>query len=194
MTGGARDQAGAPRVEVRRSTRRRRTVSAHREGDTVVVLLPARMGAAEERRWVERMLAAVERREAKVRRGDDDLARRAAELSGALLDGRAQATSVAWSPRMGRRWGSCTPLDRTIRISDRLRSAPGYVLDAVLVHELAHLLEAGHGPRFHALADRAPEAERARGWLEGYEAGTSPTAAPSAAGADVSSDEGGNID
>ena len=52
-----------PLVEVRRSTRRRRTVSAYRDGDRVVVLVPARFTRAEETRWVQTMterLAAVE--------------------------------------------------------------------------------------------------------------------------------------
>ena len=46
---------------------------------------------------------------------------------------------------------------------------PAYVVDYVLVHELAHLLEAGHDARFWALVARYPRAERARGFLEGVE-------------------------
>jgi hypothetical protein len=68
-----------------------------------------------------------------------------------------------------RRWGSCTPADGTIRVSSRLRSMPAYVVDYVLVHELAHLLEAQHDARFWALVARYPRAERARGFLEGVE-------------------------
>jgi hypothetical protein len=68
-----------------------------------------------------------------------------------------------------RRWGSCTPADRSIRLSSRLRSMPEYVVDYVLVHELAHLIEPSHDPRFWALVARYPRAERARGFLEGVE-------------------------
>ena len=48
---------------------------------------------------------------------------------------------------------------------------PGWVVDYVLVHELAHLLESGHTPQFWAWVDRYPRAEKAKGYLEGYSAG-----------------------
>ncbi|UZJ23914.1 M48 family metallopeptidase [Rhodococcus antarcticus] len=163
-----------PPVEVRRSTRRRRTVSAHREGDTVVVLLPARMSAAEEQRWVAEMLARLARTEARRRtsasRSDAELVRRAGELSRRWLDGRAEPDVVRWVPPMRSRWASCTPAERSIRVSERLRETPGWVLDYVLVHELAHLLEPGHGPEFWAWVQRYPRTERARGYLEGLSA------------------------
>ena len=69
-----------------------------------------------------------------------------------------------------RRWGSCTPSTGTIRLSDRLREMPSYVVDYVLVHELVHLLVPGHGPDFWALVARYPLTERARGFLDGVSA------------------------
>jgi predicted metal-dependent hydrolase len=63
------------------------------------------------------------------------------------------------------RWGSCTPENGTIRISTRVASFPGWVLDSVILHELAHLVEPGHGKEFQAIIDRYPYAERARGFL-----------------------------
>ena len=158
-------------VEVRRSARRRRTVSAYRDGGRIVVLIPARFTAAEEREWVERMVARVEGNGSRRRRGGDAaLARRAAELSARYLDGRAAPSSVRWVPAMRTRWASCTPGDRTIRLSKRLADMPTWVQDYVLVHELAHLLEAGHGPRFWRLVERYPRTERARGYLDGVSA------------------------
>jgi predicted metal-dependent hydrolase len=157
-------------VEVRRSTRRRRTVSAYREGDRTVVLIPARMSRAEERRWVSVMLERLARQDAKLRPSDDELMTRARDLSRRHLDGRARPASVRWVTNQGSRWGSCTPADRTIRLSTRLQGMPSWVVDYVLVHELAHLLEAGHGPDFWALVDRFPRTERARGYLEGVSA------------------------
>jgi predicted metal-dependent hydrolase len=165
----------ATKIEVRRSARRRRTVSAYREGDTTIVLLPARMSRAEEERWIDVMLerlAKQERRSAgRAARGDAELGRRAAELSRRFLGGVPQPASVRWVSNQGSRWGSCTPVDGTIRLSDRLASTPGWVIDYVLVHELAHLIEIGHGPRFHRLVDAYPKAERARGYLLGVVAG-----------------------
>jgi predicted metal-dependent hydrolase len=167
------DQA-TPAVEVRRSARRRRTVSAYRDGDVTVVLIPARFSKAEERRWVAEMIARLQAREARRQRGprrsDEALLARARQLSSTVLDGEAQPTSVRWVTNMASRWGSCTPSDGTIRVSGRLRDMPGWVLDYVLVHELAHLLVPGHGADFWDLVGRYPRSERARGYLEGVAA------------------------
>ncbi len=161
-------------VEVRRSDRRRRMVSARREGDTVVVFIPGWMSDAEERRWVDEMVRRLERSEARRRSpgrtGDDALRRRSMELSRRYLEGRARPTTVRWVPPMRTRWASCTPADGTIRISERLRDAPGWVVDYVLVHELTHLLEPGHDARFWAWVHRYPRTERAMGYLEGLSA------------------------
>src|SRR4051812_6089210 len=161
-------------VEVRRSDRRRRMVSARREGDTVIVFIPGWMSDSEERRWVDEMVRRLERSEAKrrspARKGDDELKRRSLELSRRHLDGRAVPTTVRWVAPMRTRWASCTPADGTIRISERLRDVPGWVVDYVLVHELAHLLEPGHDAAFWAWVHRYPRTERAMGYLEGLSA------------------------
>src|SRR4051794_33656124 len=165
----------SPLVEVRRSARRRRTVSAYRDGDRTVVLLPARMSRAEEQRWVETMLAQLAAREAKARPSDGALLERAHRLSARYLGGKAEPASVRWVDNQESRWGSCTPMDRTIRLSRRLMEMPGWVLDYVLLHELAHLLVPGHGAKFWALLDSYPKTERARGYLEGVAAAESTT-------------------
>ncbi len=152
---------------MRRSPRRRRTVSAYRQEDKVVVMIPARFSAAEEAEWVEKMLARLQRSEQRGRRTDAELIRRAGVLSRDYLDGRAQPTSVRWVSNMTSRWGSCTVGDRTIRLSHQLQGMPSWVVDYVLLHELAHLLEAGHDARFWAWVDAYPRAERAKGFLEG---------------------------
>lgn len=113
------------------------------------------------------MLERVQRREQRRSGNDDALAARAAELSSRYLDGRARATSVRWVANQEARWGSCTPLDGSIRLSIRLQQMPGWVVDYVLLHELAHLLEADHSTAFWALLDRYPRTERARGYLDG---------------------------
>jgi predicted metal-dependent hydrolase len=160
-----------PRVEVRRSTRRRRTVTAYREGDKIVVLVPARLSRAEEQRWVDEMVQRLERQQARARRRGSDaaLVNRARLLSARYLDGLAEPSSVRWVANQRSRWGSCTPADGSIRLSTRLRTMPEYVVDYVLVHELVHLIEPGHDERFWALVARYPRAERARGFLEGVE-------------------------
>ncbi|WP_344245726.1 SprT-like domain-containing protein [Isoptericola hypogeus] len=154
-------------VEVRRSRRRTATVSAYRDGERTVVAIPARFSRAQEREWVAKMLARLEDKERRRRPSDDELVERARELSVKYLDGRARPTSVSWSPHQGRRWGSCTLVDGSIRISTRVQGMPEWVLDYVLLHELAHLLHAGHGPAFWRLLEGYPRTERARGFLEG---------------------------
>nr|WP_223183552.1 MULTISPECIES: M48 family metallopeptidase [unclassified Streptomyces] len=157
-------------VEVRRSARRRRTVSAYREGDRTVVLIPARMSEAEERRWIGVMLDRLAARESRGVLGDRELAERAAGLSEQYLGGRARPGSVRWVTNQNTRWGSCTPAEGSIRLSHRLQGMPDYVVDYVLLHELAHLLVPGHGPEFWRLLEAYPRTERARGFLEGVTA------------------------
>ncbi len=159
-----------PVVEVRRSRKRRRTVAAYREDDKVVVLVPARFTRAEEKEWVATMLARLERSERRRRPSDAGLQQRAAELSEKYLEALPDPLTVRWVANQNSRWGSCTPSDRSIRLSTRLQGMPAWVIDYVLVHELAHLIESGHTPTFWSWVDRFPKAERAKGFLEGVAA------------------------
>jgi len=154
-------------VEVRRSSRRRRTVSAYRDGAKTVVLVPARFSPAEEQQWVARMLDRLAARDLRRRPADEGLLTRAQNLSARYLDGAAVAASVRWVANQKNRWGSCTPADASIRLSRRLLGMPAWVLDYVIVHELAHLIVPDHGPDFWRLVAGYPKAERARGYLEG---------------------------
>ena len=155
-------------VEVRRSKRRRRTVSAYREGDRIIVLIPASLTRRQEAEWVETMVARIEKSEARRRPTDEDLHARASALSDEYLGGLAEPVSVRWVDNQRSRWGSCTPGDRTIRLSARLQGMPTWVVDYVLVHELAHLLAPGHDAAFWAWVDRYPHAEKAKGYLLGW--------------------------
>ena len=162
--------ARKPVVEVRRGERRRRTVSAYRDGERVVVLIPDQFSRAEEREWVDRMLERLAARDQRARRTDMELGARAARLAQRYLPGHpsaARPASVRWVSNQNGRWGSCTPADRSIRISDRIMDMPDWVIDYVLLHELAHLVVPSHSPAFWALVARYPKAERARGYLEG---------------------------
>lgn len=164
---------GAP-VVVRRSARRTRTVAAFWENGTAVVAIPARFTAAQEAEWVHKMVAKLqrqgERRAASGRRRpatDAALAQHAALLSAKYLGGRAVPTSVRWVSNQNSRWGSATPAEGTIRLSDKLRPMPQWVIDYVLLHELAHLLVAAHNSAFWKLLEAYPETERAKAFLEG---------------------------
>lgn len=154
-------------VEVIRSKKRRKTISAHQVSDGLMRLsIPASLSKAEEQHWIDEMLKRFEKRAVA---GRVDLDRRAREL--ADEHGFPHPRSVRWVDNQHARWGSCTPADGTIRLSSRMAGFPGWVTDAVLVHELAHLVEISHGPRFAALCARYPLTERATGYLlaKGFE-------------------------
>ena len=151
---------GDMRYEVIRSPKRRKTVQARLVNGVVQVSIPARMTKAEEERWVTEMVGRFERKAATE---PIDLASRAEVL--AARYGLSQPASIRWVDNQEWRWGSCTPADRSIRLSTRLGGCPGWVVDYVIVHELAHLTVAGHGPDFWALVNRYPRTERARGFL-----------------------------
>ena len=153
-------------VELVRSVKRRRTISARLDGNRLIVQVPAGLSATEERAWAEklgsRLLATRRRRELNQ---DGDLAARAQQLNERYFEGRLQFVDVRYVTNQQQRFGSCTPSQGTIRISDRVAKLPPWVRDAVLVHELAHLAEANHSRRFWRLANRYPLMERARGYL-----------------------------
>lgn len=166
--------SAAPGVEVRRSARRRRTVSAYRDGDTVVVLIPDKFSVAEEKAWVAKMLQRLEARRGKRFRSDEQLLARARDLIQRYFVKPVEPVSVRWVSNQRGRWGSCTPADGTIRLSNRLAGMPEWVIDYVLVHELAHLVEPGHTTAFWRIVDAYPQAQRAKGFLEGVAAAGRP--------------------
>ncbi|HJR45372.1 MAG TPA: M48 family metallopeptidase [Actinomycetota bacterium] len=153
------------RVEVRRSTRRRKTISAEILGDALIVSIPDRMSRAEEQEWVQRMTARMSERKRRDRLNSaEDLARRAADLSERYVDG-VRPAGIEWVTNQRSRWGSCSPDDGTIRLSLALSEYPRWVSDYVIVHELAHLIVPDHSARFWAIVNRYPLTERARGFL-----------------------------
>jgi hypothetical protein len=159
-----------PPVEVRRSTRRRKTATAYWQADTVVVVLPSWMRPPESDDMVRSLVGRVLAQQPHRRSSDDELGRRAAGLAVSYLDG-SLPSSIRWVSNQRRLWGSCSVGSRDIRVSDRLRVVPDWVLDAVLVHELAHLEEASHSPRFRAMVARYPRMDEAGVFLDGFALG-----------------------
>ncbi|CAN5290330.1 M48 family metallopeptidase [soil metagenome] len=152
---------------MRRSRRRRKSVQAYREDGKTIVLIPAHFTRAQEQRYVESLIAQLDQREQRRRPSDEELMVRAAELNDRHLGGVAVPQSIRWVTNQNSRWGSCTVGEGTIRLSHRLQGMPDWVVDYVIIHELAHLLHANHGAGFWALVNRYPKTERARGFLEG---------------------------
>lgn len=151
---------GPFRVEVVRSSRRRRSVGAELRGDLLTVTVPSWMSAAEREHWIGEMSRRFGRRMSTDR---IDLAARAQAL--ARRHDLDRPSEIRWVDNMTSRWGSCTPSTGVIRVSSRMTSFPDWVIDYVIVHELAHLRIPGHRADFWSLVNRYPRTERAIGYL-----------------------------
>jgi predicted metal-dependent hydrolase len=167
-------------IIVIRSTRRKKNISAYRQGGRIVVSIPARMSKADERAMVPEMVAKIRAQEAAATMSEERLAAKVDELLTELApEITLRPSSINWRS-MRERWGSCTGTDRTIRISDRLKGAPDYVLDYVLFHEAIHLQFFDHGAEFKAILSRFPLEDQAEAYLSGYEAAENALTAPEA--------------
>jgi len=154
-----------PPVQIIRSTNRTKTASARMVEGTLVVRVPAGISTEEEQRLVRELMPRVLHKVKSAEGKLPDLKRRAADLNRRYFGGKLKLHEIKWVTNQRHRYGSCTPATRTIRISDRVAPMPIWVLDYVLVHELAHLVEANHSPAFWKLVARYPLTERARGYL-----------------------------
>ncbi|HQT99055.1 MAG TPA: M48 family metallopeptidase [Acidimicrobiales bacterium] len=159
-----------PEVEIRASTRRKKTGAAHWSGSRIVVQIPARVRGRERVAFVDELVERLLSQRPQLSAGDAALEERAHVLAELYLEG-VRAASVRWVSNQQSRWASCSPSTREIRVSSRLRQCPEWVIDAVLVHELAHLIEADHSSAFYLLADRHPRQGDSALFLEGYALG-----------------------
>jgi predicted metal-dependent hydrolase len=167
-------------IVVIRSSRRKKNISAYRQGGRIIVSIPARMSKADERAMVPEMVAKIRAQEAVATMSEESLQIRAGQLLTEFApEILARPASVNWRA-MRERWGSCTGIDRSIRISDRLKGAPEYVLDYVLFHEAIHLEYFDHGEQFKELLARFPLEGQAEAYLQGYEAAENALTAPEA--------------
>jgi predicted metal-dependent hydrolase len=154
-----------------RKERRRRSISAYRQGGVIEIHIPARMSRRQEIEIIPEMIAMVLRREARERKTDLQLMQIGMEqLATYLPEFDTYPASINWR-NMNERWGSCTTVDRTIRISDRLIGAPNYVLNYIIFHELIHLKVISHDQEFKNYLSRFTDKDKAEAFLEGFELG-----------------------
>ena len=160
-----------PDYKIIRSTRRKKSISALRRNGIIEIHIPARTTKRQEAELIPEMIAMLLTRESRSLRSESELTAKADQLLANLLpEFSERPASITWR-KMKDRWGSCTTVDRTIRLSDRLATVPAYVLDWVIFHELIHLRIPDHGKAFTALLERFPEGDRAQAYLDGYVAG-----------------------
>lgn len=152
-------------IKIIRSKNRQKTISAREVDGAFVVQAPAHISEAELQPIIEKLHERWQKRQVKTGLDDQALQRRAQELNRQYFEGRLKWQSIRWVTNQNSRFGSCTPANGAIRLSHRVAALPVFVRDYVIVHELAHLLEANHGPKFWKLVNRYPKTERARGYL-----------------------------
>jgi predicted metal-dependent hydrolase len=146
-------------VEVVRSARRKSTVGSTLKGSKLTVTVPTWMSQRDIDQWVTEM---SKRWSKKVTTDSIDLDERAKALASRYE--LPTPESIGWSD-METQWGSCTPTRGTVRLSTKLATFPRWVLDYVIVHELAHIAVPDHSASFWKLVHRYPRTERARGYL-----------------------------
>ena len=153
-------------VTIIRSRRRKKTIQTKSGGGRLWIYLPAGMSPKEEQKWIDHMIKRNERSEQKktVRQSDGWLVQRAQELNKGFFNGTLNF-SIRFVTNQNSRYGSCTSLDKSIRISNRVKTMPSWVQDYIIIHELAHLIYPDHSKQFWETVNRYKYAERAKGYL-----------------------------
>ena len=159
-----------PEVEIQSSARRKKTGTAHWSGSRIIVQIPANVRGKDRTIFVDELVERLLTQRPQVAAGDGMLEERARLLAAQYNDG-VEPVSVRWVTNQQARWASCSPGTKEIRVSSRLRQCPEWVIDAVLVHELAHLQIADHSPAFYEIANRHPRQDDSELYLEGYALG-----------------------
>ena len=159
-------------IQITRSQRRRKTVSARMKNGVIEVSAPVDISEGKLREIVERFQLKFERKSKITELSrSEDLTKIAGKLNQRYFNGQITVNSIKYVTNQNSRFGSCNYRRKTIRISHRLASMPVWVRDYVIIHEMAHILEPNHDKSFYNLVSVYPLAERSRGFLlaKGFE-------------------------
>ncbi len=152
-------------VEIIRSERRRKSVSAKLKDGRIIIRAPQAISDEELEPIIANLKAKLLRKAQITPQTNQQLAARAQEMNRDYFDGKLRWHSIKYVTNQNTLYGSCTPSTGKIRLNDRLATMPEFVRDYVIMHEICHLVEANHSDRFWALVNRYPLTERARGYL-----------------------------
>lgn len=152
-------------VRIIRSVKRAKTVSARVVDGVLEVLAPANCPDEHIQPLIDKLQQRIVKKQQQRTTSAEDLEQIAQRLNHRYFQKSLQWQSIEWSTQQNTIYGSCTPALGTIRISHRLTKMPLFVQEYVVIHELAHLIEANHSPKFWQLVNRYPLTERARGYL-----------------------------
>ena len=155
------------KIKVIKSWRRHRTASARIKNGVLYIRLPALIPPFQAEKIINQFKKSLQKKQRTP--SSADLAKRAQILNQRYFNSQLKYVSIYWSANQNSLHGSCSPRRGAIRISAKLKKVPKWVLDAILVHELTHLLVPAHGKKFWQIANRYPLMERARGYLMALE-------------------------
>ena len=151
------------KIELIRSSRRKKTVQAKLVNDILKIYLPEGLSEKEEKKWIKQMREYFLKKNKLI--GDNKALReRADRLNKKYFNGKLKF-DIKYVNNQNKKFGSCTPKTGVIRISDRVSKMPSWVQDYVILHELTHIIHPNHSKKFWEQVDKYRYAERAKGYL-----------------------------
>ncbi|MCK4463780.1 MAG: M48 family metallopeptidase, partial [Candidatus Omnitrophica bacterium] len=154
------------RVEIIRSEKRRRTISARLVKDIMYVYAPAKISDTELKNTIDSLKRRLKKK--KLKHNIDrtsDLKTIAERINREYFNGGLKIKSIEYSTNQLRSFGCCNYKTQRIRISHRLWQMPAWVQDYVILHEMAHLIEPNHSKSFWDIVFQYKLTERAKGYL-----------------------------
>lgn len=149
------------KFKIVKSRSRSRTASAQQKKDHFVLTVPYFL----KRDQIEEIKNKFKKKIGRSQKRKNNLEKMADRLNQQYFKGKLKYNSANWSDRQKTILGSCSIRNKNIRLSSSLKRAPIWVIKAVLLHELAHLVYPDHGRKFNRKIDEYPQLERAKGYL-----------------------------
>lgn len=154
------------RIKVRKSKRRKRTISAKLINNEIIVYAPHNVADIELNRAIAKFVKSFEKRALKKEMSEArELDVIFSKLNNQFFDNRLKIESIEYSVNQNLIYGCCNYRMKRIKISHRIAKMPIWVKEYVLMHEMAHLLEPNHSKRFWDIVNQYKFSERARGFL-----------------------------
>lgn len=153
-------------IEIIRSSRRLRTVSARIVENTLIVSAPDTLSHERLNKIIVDFKLKFERKKLKEELDKkENLAAIASAINRKYFGNRLKINSIQYVTNQTSKFGCCNYRSADIRISHRVGMMPDWVRDYVVIHEMAHLIEPNHSKSFWDIVSCYGLAERARGFL-----------------------------
>ncbi|PID29536.1 MAG: hypothetical protein CR982_02400 [Candidatus Cloacimonadota bacterium] len=153
------------KILVKRSKKRRKTVQIQIKDDEIIVLAPESISNEELNFFIEKAVSNFEKKKS-IKNSENYLKERALFLKKKFFVENLPNFELYYSTKMGRgSWGICYSSRGVITLNHKLSTYPEWVLDYVIVHEMAHFIYQDHSRKFWEIVSRYPLKERAIGFL-----------------------------